>query len=271
MARNKIPHWMPNWRDDEAYPASFDDWSLAQWVWAFLRRNDEYRSDYEKFAALPDVNLEGGKTSKWSGRSACQDDDMSLRYANPAALIGEAYCEYWKRIGNDGIDEMPLESYLMEKWGVVHLPNPDMDDGFQLIGSVKENLPYLIQINATDPLPEPDRPEHVTLRFDLRHSIDVQLAEAKLFLQEQLEYASSRLIPIERIQASGARNSELPKYLRAFDAALVGAKASEFGPVLYPEKAGAESADAMKAAANRAVRAGKALVDGGYRSLLTNH
>lgn len=270
-----LPAWLPDWRDAVSYPAQYDDWSLGQWVWAFLRRNAEYQADYQHFSSLPSYYPGGGKTSKFAGRSACDDDDMALRYCDPPALPGETYRAYWRRLDGAVVAEMPLEAHLIEKWGISHLPSPSDDDGYRLISNAEENPPYWIQIEAPDPATglnlhaiEPDRREHVTLRFDLRYSIDRQIEDAKSFLMDMLEHYRTGPFPFERCQAAAPRRTELPKYLRAFDADAAGANRRELGLMLYPEKNDEQSTDALKAAVSRAINAGKALVAGAYKELL---
>ncbi len=41
-----VPDWLPNWRDDGAYPDTAVT-SREQWAWEFLRRNPAYQNDYE--------------------------------------------------------------------------------------------------------------------------------------------------------------------------------------------------------------------------------
>ena len=39
--------WRPNWRNVDEYPDHGQDWYA--WMWELLRRNDEYRSDYDRW------------------------------------------------------------------------------------------------------------------------------------------------------------------------------------------------------------------------------
>ena len=140
----------PNWGDDTAYPANFEDWTLGQWVWAFLRRNSDYQNDYAKFAALPAFWPEGGKTPKWSGRSVGDDDDMGFRYSDPPALPGETSRNYWRRNHGKVIAEMALEERLMDEWGIIHLPDPADENGFRILGLLFEIPPYVLHIEGPD-------------------------------------------------------------------------------------------------------------------------
>jgi hypothetical protein len=39
-----VPDWLPDWRDDSAYPDPSTTTS-RQWAWGFLRRNIKYQND----------------------------------------------------------------------------------------------------------------------------------------------------------------------------------------------------------------------------------
>lgn len=69
----------PDWRDDSAYPRTFDDWPLMKWVWEFLRRNREYQADYAKYIALPWCT-DDGKTGKLCGKAIRVWEPMDYRY-----------------------------------------------------------------------------------------------------------------------------------------------------------------------------------------------
>jgi hypothetical protein len=280
----ELPRWLPNWDDDTAYPETFDEWPLDQWVWAFLRRNSEYQSDYARFAALPGFWPGGGKTPKWSGRSMGDDDDMAFRYCDPPALQGETSKSYWQRNHGKVITETALEGHLMEKWGVVHLPDPADENGFKILGLLFEMPPYILDISGPDisgwvpPPPDPDEMHHVTLRFDLRfEDLDGQLRRASEILRERRdrlqdsEFGDPEFKPA---RASTVQVRKLPAYLRAFDASLADIGPRELALKLrHPSKrAGTTGEDAGRAAdeeARRAIAAGVRLVnDRGYLDLM---
>lgn len=219
MNTEEIPAWVPAWDVDNAYPGETSDWTLFQWVWAFLRRNPEYRKDYVHFSELPAYYPHGGKTSKWSGISPCPDDDTALRYCDPPALPGETMGQYWERLGDNVNEDGPLEEHLMEYWGVSNLPDPADDDGYLIMGNFIEMPPYLIEIPAymlEGIGTESDGREHVTLQFDLRFSIKKQPEDAELILNEILERQES-IMSLEHPQGS-QQVKKWPEILREFDA-----------------------------------------------------
>lgn len=283
MDQQERPSWLPEWNDDTAYPTTFEKWTLDQWVWAFLRRNPDYQKDYAQFAALPSYWPEGGKTPKWSGRSMGYDDDMAFRYCDPPALPGETSRDYWRR--NDGKVrvEMALEGRLMEKWGVVNIPDPADDDGYKALGCSIEMPPHVLHLDGPDvsgwtpPMPDPDEPHHVTLRFDLRYeNLDEQLRQAKEILHDRREWLQDEAFgdpEFNPVRASSVHVKKLPAYLRAFDAWRAGIGQRELALKLRPlsKRAGSGGEEALRAAdmeAKRAMDAGKKLVDGGYRDLM---
>lgn len=293
MTRYIVPSWVPDWRDASTYTRSFteyiekegstlsekivtdlpmEDWPLHVWIWEFLRRNLEYQSDYKRFLELPGYHDHGGKTSKWSGRAF--EGDMSMWYFDPPALPGETHEQYFNRNREIDFDSMPMEAHLMIKWSITHVPDPARDDGYFIVGPEIETPPYWLQIEGVDatgyspPIPDPDELHHVTLRFDLRYSIDEQLRKAKEYIKFQQEHLKVIGDEVDLIRATGPQLHKLPFYLRAFDADCAGATLSEIGESLFPEKCHGMGLDSMKQSAYAAVKEGKALVNGGYKDLI---
>lgn len=274
--------WLPDWKDDKAYPVKVEDWSLFQWVWAFIRRNAEYRSDYVHFASLPSTDsdtLYTTFTSKWHGRGPFLDDDMSLRYCQPPAIPGETYALYSARLGGKIEVDMALEEHLMGKWGIGCLPDPSDDLGYRILFPPEDSPPEILRFDPpsthagryTPPMPEQDESWQVTLRFDLRSNIKKQIKNAERILAEEKtrkKEGVNGISDLAEIRASTPQKTELLKYLRAFDAKVVGANDVEIGTKLYPEKNSDNSRDSMKQSGYRAAKAGKHLVEGGYKLLL---
>ncbi|ODT74777.1 MAG: hypothetical protein ABS69_11565 [Nitrosomonadales bacterium SCN 54-20] len=254
MSKSKVPAWLPDWKNVSAYQKThieytwlpkpsldqpavstieqtvllpIEEWPWQVWVWEFLRRNTEYQADYECFVSLPDFHAQGHS----------------------------------------------LENYLMEKWSITHLVDPAKDDGYRIFGPDIEMPPYHLQIERlidrsgyVSPLPPPDEPEHVTLRFDLRYGIDAQLEKAKETLLYWRDHLKKGLVPytLDKTQSEDHLD-KLPAYLRAFDAALAGTTVRETGETLFPTDVDDE---ARRKKAGRAVESGKALVNGGYKDLI---
>jgi hypothetical protein len=248
------------------------EWPWHIWVWEFLRRNPGYKADYERFTALPTFRPEGGKTPKLSGRSPMLTDDMAFRYCDPPALQGETVEQYWARLDGEVIAEMPLEEHLMKKWCITTPTDPAKNDGYRILGPNIEMPPYHLQIEKliddsgyVSPLPPPDELEHVTLRFDLQYGIDAQLERAKEILLYWRGHLENEPMSYPLVQKqTKLHRSKFPEYLRAFDAAFIGADLYEIGETLYPHK----EYESAKASAGYAVEGGKDLVNGGYKDII---
>ncbi|SFN69609.1 Uncharacterized conserved protein [Nitrosospira briensis] len=273
MSTSKIPAWLPNWKDASAYKKPRDEWFVKIMIWEFLRRNPEYQADYKRFADLPDLRPGGGKTAKIYNKGMMLTDDMCFRYCEPPALPGETWEQYQLRVGDYVIEDMPLIEHLMEKWCITYMADPEKDDGYAKINAHIEMPPYDLQIeNAVDAAgfitrrPAPDKPEHVTLRFDLRYGIDKQLKKAKEALKLWKDHLENGPTPyqLDKEQSKNHKN-QLRGYLRAFDADLAGAFPQEIGKRLFPKDIDIE---ARRKKAARAVKLGKDLVNGAYKNLI---
>lgn len=245
MNTQKIPAWVPDWKDASAYKKSFveyvlqaegstdqpmlfaekiivlpiERWPWYVWVWEFLRRNSEYQLDYKRCA------------------------------------------------------ELPTENHLMDKWCISTPQDPAKDDGYRILRPDIEMPPERLWIDkevdaagfATQ-RPSHDEPEHVTLRFDLRYSIDEQLKKANetlLFWRDHLKNGAIPY-PLDKIQSKN-HTGKLPLYLRAFDAVLAGVTGREIGETLFSEKS---DVDDMISAAWYAADKGKEYVNGKYKDLI---
>lgn len=274
------PLWVQDWTDDRAYPMRFEDWCLSQWAWAFFRRNVEYQSDYAHFSAIPGSLPGLGKTPKWVGRSNGDEYSMEFRYCDPPALSGETYAEYKRRNADCEWEDMPLEAYLMKKWHIYHLPDPARDDGWDILHLEEESRPppYLLEIptqwerDLGVRSPNPDEIEQVTMRFDVRYSIDRQIEAAKEILLDHRQSQNNRLDGLDRFQrkqSATPAKRKLPVYLRAYDAAIAGVGERELSRKICPGKS--SSSSSLRSAdedARRAIAAGTDLVNGGYLALL---
>lgn len=267
------PAWLPRWDDADAYPKKFSEWSLTRWAWEFLRRNCEYQRDLEHFDSIPRVFPEGSHNTspKYGGEVAGEGVPMAFRYCDPPARPGELWEDYWER--NDGkvIEEMPYEEFYCRKWKTCFLPNPAEQNGWKWVTFDGYSPLELIEIPPPDtcrlayPMPEPDEWHHLTLRFDLRFNLEIQLKKALALLN-----ASKGRVEGQRIRAPSRHWNNLPLVLRAFDAKHAGAGIREIAKKLLPRKAGDEnSLPSAERAIERAISKGEKMVDGkGYVNLI---
>lgn len=270
----------PDWRDASAYPTTYNDLSLAQWAWEFLRRNPEYQKDYEHFASLPDYHANGAKTAKWYCTETVWWGNPELRYCKYPLLPDEAtIADYFHRTKDDTPFHYSLEDHLIEKWGLTatEIYDPSYDGGDmclqceselpKLLISDPEIHPELSQLHHV----EPEGRFEITLRFDCRYSIEKQLEEAKRILLDYKEGLKEHaLFPDLKneivIDRKSIQINKLPMYLRVYDGKQSGETFSEIGKVIF--RSTEQSASADKTRAFNAFNKAKELVNGGYRELI---
>lgn len=270
----------PDWRDESAYPSKADDLSLSGWAWEFLRRNPEYQKDYEHFASLPDYHANGAKTAKWHCTSAMWWDDPELRYCKQPLLPDEdTIAEYFYRTKDNTPFRYSLEDYFLEKWGIdTEMYDPSCDDGYMCLWREPE-LPKELLIYNPETYPElselhsvkPDSMFEVTLRFDLRYSIEKQIKEAeKILLHSKEGLKEHALFPDLKnkivIDRKSIQIKKLPMYLRVYDGMQSGETFPEIGMVIF--RSTKQSASADKTRAFNAFNNAKKLINGGYRELI---
>lgn len=286
----------PDWRDKSAYPTKADNLSLDQWVWEFLRRNPEYQNDYGYCNEFPDYIKQNSRHSL-----ANSHDDTKFRYCEFPILAGETVWEYFNRTGDESPYFYSLEDHLIDKkWEILYLADPANDEGYDCIPKLIElpieiyqdfqntsnNKGYVptetgwteIEIEPKPREPEPEDWFEMTLRFDLRYSLDKQLDNAKILLQKgvslldltQPDYPYHDWGKIRG--AIGIQIENLPTYLRVYDGRQAGATYLEIGKELFrdeienhdialdPENAKQRAANAFKKA--------QELVQRGYRELM---
>ncbi len=182
---------MPDWENPNDYVFA-DANRPARWVWEFLRRNPEYRADFEALR---------GRAQK---RAAQLMADCGVRLSRPLSPYTKSFGRRWRL--KDGIQ------------------NPDCD-------AVPEFLfpepvqPLLNEVARYFYPPKQDgyavqRPSFAVLVFSLTASLGEQLDGAELLLQ--------KLQKQRDIHPHHSRRSltvkTFPTYLRLLDAAFVGAK-----------------------------------------------
>lgn len=271
----------PDWRDASAYPVNAEDLTLSGWAWEFLRRNPEYQKDYEHFASLPDYLANGAKTAKWHCTATVWWEDPELRYCKqPIIEDDDTIAHYFHRTGDNTPFHYSLEDHLIEKWGLTstEIYDPSYDGGDACLYFTPE-LPRELhfynpetdtELSQLHPV-KPDNMFEVTLRFDLRYSIEKQLKEAeKILLHYKEGLKEHALFPDLKneivIDRKSIQTRNLPMYLRVYDGRQSGETFSEIGRVIF--RGTEKSASADKTKASNAFNNGKKLVNGGYRELI---
>ncbi len=113
------PHWLPDWKKENAYTDHGDD--LQAWAWECLRRNPEYQAVYARWAALPDTDGNGSWSPKY-GLTTGDWTPMRFCYADaPALSDDEEAGDYTRRTGCPA--EL-LHLHYFNKWGLEALGDP---------------------------------------------------------------------------------------------------------------------------------------------------
>ncbi len=212
---------MHDWRmaADYAYTQGL---SAPQWAWEFLRRNPEYRLDYQKFISV------------WRDLEAAYgvppERDFPAWKADPRAYVrlGDA--------GSDGCrvdeDKVLIECALGAKWGFYQFPKDPELSTLEL-----EELPVWRDVVRELPLLDVADTKYlgadascVALGFDLSLPLGEQIAQAKLKLGA-LKSARRRGGQMQ-LRALSANQARWSVYLRALDAELAGVQLQDVAATL---------------------------------------
>jgi hypothetical protein len=204
---------LPDWRDAAAYGA-IEDWNENRWRWEFTRRREDYRADFDRWAADSYSQMvELYKTFKPGGQYISAE--QILKPMDP---------------GFSAIMPGPL------KYGLPGLPNPRISEQpFDAIlfrsnygsGIKGEGLEFLAGGRGISV----DAPEgKYLIEFNLKLPIKPQLEG----LQSRLE-VQQKLACGERIKSRRQHPRTWPRYLRVIDGREAGASLSELAEIAVVE------------------------------------
>ena len=233
---------MRDWLDPAAY-AFTAGLSPQQWAWEFLRRNTEYRRQWQAFwdtwQALEAVY---GSPPNRDFNAWKQDPRAWV----PAAECGDGECRVDR-------DKVLIECALGARWGFYKFPpDPAENDvvgrGLLVWREPERSAPALLDPEDADYLGSD--PEKVALGFDLALPLREQLDQAKRLLQ--VLQRQRRLQP----RSAASQRARWTLYLRLLDAEAAGAAPEVMAEVCAPD--GLESN----------LGAARDLAGGGYRRIL---
>ena len=228
------PDWLPDWRDEKAYPKP-EKLDREQWAWQFLRRNPDYQSDHARWRELAKHTV----YRELPGGDGFEDfpepeEDMRFWVCDPPAKEGETYDDYVKRIGG-GYRMMPTWLHLANNYGMsIGFPDPAIERpsllAFELIGlSLLTGMPGRKIRTARQELGDYD----IWVRFNLEWPIDFQIEKARKHLKvKQNVYKRKYGLQPKRFRN---RYDKYQIYLRVLDGEVTGAKLRAMADVLYPE------------------------------------
>ena len=144
---------------------------IGQWAWEFLRRNPEYRADYDEFIATwQALEAEYGAPPNRDFFRWKQDPRASRPAWDPSLSTGAA-C-----VTNDE-DQQLIECWMGAKWGFYQFPqNPDWS-ALQLATPINWRPPPAFDLRSGD-----DSPNRQKLNFDLSLPLPAQLEAARQWL-----------------------------------------------------------------------------------------
>ena len=245
------------WRnpDDYAYTREL---SRELWAWEFLRRNPEYRKDWQEF---------------WTTWQALEADygrppnrDFQRWKRDSRAYVSEEQC---KTIDEDALGvgcageegKILIECWLGAKWGFYKFPlSPDHDEP-----NVPDELLWREVFTEVPRVTRKDKEYlsgsngRIALGFDLTSPLPAQLEEAKhLLVGEQRRLAQSGALPPRSVKAS---REDWTLRLRLLDAEAAQAPKEVIVETLFT---GEENEDRLVKLGKEAHR----LRDGGYIRIL---
>ena len=248
------------WRDPKNYDATL---SAQGWAWEFLRRNEHYRADWQRWSSF---------TKDWG-----TDDEAYNRCpfsegweCDPPAKNGETYDEYMKRVS--GVCEiLPLAYAIRTRWGLLFDP-VDPDRG------ADASTKFLLQTPTErirvwggwhfGRIDQPLGPTEMAMIVDLSWPLAPHMA----LLQEHLRGTKRWLIAERKLTARSEAprysSAHLRTYLRILDARSAGAKPSEIIKMLYPAEYKVDPAYGGRKTFTNAQRVAKKLRDRDYRELV---
>lgn len=214
---------MLNWQDPHAYDFT-RRLTAEQWAWEYLRRNPQYREEWEEFIQT------------WKALEACygkpSQRDIAAWKRDPRAWVPAAECTESDCKIDD--DKVLIECAMGARWGFYKFP-PDPADGDPVSGSRLNWREFEIEPVWDDGREGKTSSHFASLRFDLSFPLQGQLASAKRLLQiEQRRRVKSGVLRPPRITAHAER---LCRMLRLLDALEMQADTGQIRELLYPDRA----------------------------------
>jgi hypothetical protein len=168
---------MPDWRNPADY-AFTEQLQPAQWAWEFLRRNPDYRRDFNWFSRT------------WAALEADYgrppERDFARWKRDPRAYRGaaaECSDEAGACASEDG-EQLLIECWMGNTWGFYKFPlHPDYDmprPGEELVWREAPDTTLLVGADNDEYLGQV--PWKLALGFDLSRTLKDQFEEAKRFL-----------------------------------------------------------------------------------------
>jgi hypothetical protein len=147
---------------------------IGQWAWEFLRRNPEYRTDYQEFIVTWQALEAEYGTPPGRDFFRWKQDPRASRPAWDPSLSTGAACV------TDDEDRQLIECWMGTKWGFYQFPPDPSLTALELTTPINWRPPPAFDLRSED-----DSPSRRRLSFDLALPLSAQLEAAKHWLLGQ--------------------------------------------------------------------------------------
>jgi hypothetical protein len=243
---------VPDWKDAATYgytKSYTKSLHFHCWAWEFLRRNPEYRKDFQHWCSIrAEVESKHGPISRLSRNQRSKIAEL-LHYS-PPRCAGEDDQAWYQRCFAENVDpwKLALNVALGRKWGLYDLYDPDSHDCRHVkfrprrTVLVTTSLEQVVEdamvlktfdgIGAASGQAKRGR-RNVYARIDLSRDLSPQLGQVKrevAALQKLMRRESGLAVKITK-----AFSKNWQSYLRVLDARSSNAKWKEIAKCLFPK------------------------------------
>lgn len=259
---------MPDWRKREDYnfPKSF---SGSGWAWQFLRRNPDYRADYESLTELLQrLAPEYGSLDEPQVWKRLMNVPGAIGY-DPPRLEDESDVEWSRRCGYLNPKKQRIDLFLQRRWGIRGtLPNPLTENLIEPVFYDPRDWPRLVTLDECSDYFLDEGYEHeypnVLFAFNVGLPLNNQISRLRSLVGEILKVRKEQ--GLESHIGKWQHRDQWVKYLRVLDGYEDGATTIDIVDTLYSgEDRGKEAENKVTYAKRKAEK----LRDGGYLYIAT--
>lgn len=254
----KVPNWLPDWRQPDGYPDPKTEVSREQWAWEFMRRNSRYQKLYRE-----------GRRHKESWYKKFPNSEKFSRYFQcvPKATKSESYSEYMARCHLDGTSPKvtPKREKILDFFPVME---------FSAKLNPNRKTPPIFNKHYFYPICETVSEDDAKITFLIGGKHEVFMVFSAAFpIKDQIERAESYLLEQQRDyeeqgnelhQNGRVRIQPLRNYLRYLDGKASGATQVEIARCVHPNEDETSAKQKVSKGLNRA----EFYRDAGYLEIL---
>jgi hypothetical protein len=218
-AQETMVRWgIPDWSDPSTY-GDASRWSGSRWRWEFTRRRPDYRADFEKYAQ--------GTLDRLDERRRTEPTKKFLGRNDPGFVATMEWMENY--------DAMEL----VEKYGLLHLPNPCISDQPWHVIRFEKRFGGVMRGDGPFRWNPNQQAEKETATMLVPEGAAAALFDLSRPLNPQLKTAKEILIELQKVrkEKTGRKphRQKWLNYLRALDARESNATLAEMGSVFWPD------------------------------------